>query len=479
MRFPLAEFRPDLQGPDTGFTNVFRNVYPTPIGCRPILGRVPYSEALPGPCRGGVYVYTTTGDVRVFAATQTALYKLDSDLTWASVGSGYAGPGDDYNWAFEEYYGDLYALNENDGLLSIDIDAGSSFALVADGPPGKYLRAIEGYLFIGALTGSPNEVAWCDTADATNYSTGNSGSQIFARGGPVTGLCAAAKRVMQEHSEEAIIHQPGGNPVFAFVQVAEARGCIAPYSLIEVGDQYACLAEDGFYFNGSPIGKEKVDEYFFGLANTSRLFATLGGFDPLRRVFRWAFHTGDGTARDWQLIYNPTIDRWSECVDDVTFIAQVATPGVTLEGLGILYPDLDVDVPFSLDSRIWQGGRPTFAVFGTDDCLSFYEGDPLEATVETTEAYLIEGWAAQINGAEPLVTGDTGAAVQIRVGKRMRLADSVTYTSYSSMQLSGRSPLRAFGKYMRFALKIAAGTAWTQMLGVVVQARDIVKRGVR
>lgn len=483
MKMPFAEFRPDAASVDTGFSENIRNVYPTSIGYAPMGGQTAYSGALAGPIRGFTYVQLADGSIKVFAATATKLYQLASDLTWTDVSLGggtYSGPGADENWSFAQFGSYLYATNVNDTLQRIDVEGGTAFANVSGSPPqGRYLAVVESYLVIGNLASDQLAIAWCDTNDPTNWSTGNSDVQSFPDGGPVMGVLGAAKRVIQQSTERLMIHQPGSAFVFQFEKVANARGTVAPGSIIEVGSSYAYLAEDGFYFDGQPIGKEKVDRYFFGLANSARIFAVVGGFDPLRRLFRWAFHTGDSVAFDWQLVYSPATERWAPVVDDVTWLGNAATPGITLEGLDALYPDLDEDVPYSLDSRIWQGGRPVFAVFGTDAHLSFYEGSNLEATLETTEAGLMEGRRVLVTGCRPLIDGDTGALATARVGTRERMAGTVSYGSYASLQASGRVPLREGGRYHRVGVKVAAGATWTHARGVEFGPMDVKAMGLK
>lgn len=482
MKLPFAEFRPDVATVDTGFSDIIRNVYPTAVGYSPIKSLSAYSGALASAPKGFISVQTSDGATKVFAATQTKLYRLASDLTWTdvSLGSGtYNGPGADEYWSFAVFNGYLYATNVNDALQRIDIDSGTAFAAVSGSPPqARYVAAVESYLVLGSLASDEGAIAWCDTGDPTNWSTGNADEQSFPDGGPVMGVLGAAKRVIQQTTERLMVHQPGSALVFAFEKIANARGTVAPASIIEVGDSYAYLSEDGFYFNGIPIGKEKVDRYFLDLVNTDRLFAVMGGFDPVRRLFRWAFHTGDGAAFDWQLIYSPSTERWSQVVENVTFISYGAVPGITLEGLDALYADLE-SVPYSLDSRIWQGGRAVFASFSSDYKLAFNEGATLEALMETTETGFIEGGRALLNGCRPLIDGDTGAATTARAGTRERMAGTVSYGSYASLQASGRVPLRKGGRYHRVGTKVAAGAVWSHARGVEFGPMDVKPMGLR
>lgn len=484
MLLPFAEFRPDAAVLGSGFTAFARNVFPTSVGYRPALSKVAYSDALPDTCRGFAAVQTQDGSWRIFAATRTKLYRLDTtNLSWTDVSEGggtYTGPGADESWQFAFYLGHLYATNVNDPLQRFEVEAGSAFATVSGSPPqARLIGVVEDYLVLGALTDDTSAIAWCDTLIPTTWSGGNANSQSFPNGGPVMAISGAARRILQQRAERSINYLPGNSVVFAFEEVANATGTVAPGSVIQVGNAYACLAEDGFRLNGEPIGAEKVDEYFRGLVNRDRLYSVIGGYDPLRRLFRWAFRTGSSDTYDWQLIYSPATGRWSEVVDDILMIGEMATAGTTLEGLDADYPSLDDDVPASLDSAIWRGGRPVFAVMGTDNRLSFYEGPTLEGLMETPEAAPFDGLRGSVVGVRPIVDGDTGAAALARVGARERTAGDVSYTSYSALQASGRCPVRKNGRYFRAGVKMPAGSTWTQGRGVEVDPQDIMQLGRR
>ena len=481
MKQAFAEFAPDAAKTDANATSINRNVVPVEGGAYiPALAKSAYSGALSAAPRGAISFQTQDGNWRVVAATLTEIFILDaSDMTWDSAGSGYTGPDTDENWSFATYRGYLYATNVNDGLQRLEMEAGTTFAAVAGSPPAaRYAGVVEDYLVLGALGSDTSAVAWCDTFDATDWSTGNADDQSFSDLGPVMGICGAAKKIIQQRGERYMVHQPGSSVVFAFEKIANARGAIAPMSIIEIGADVAMLAKDGFYFNNEPIGKGKVDRWFFATVNQSRLRAVQGAFDPLRRVFRWGFHTGDAAAFDWQLIYSPVFDRWSVVVDNAAYLLTLATAGLTLGGLAALYATLN-DVPYPFGSSVWQGGVDGFAVIGDDNKLSFYEGTALEATLATGEREWSPGQRIDINGIRPEVEGDTAAAATARLGYRSRLQDSVSYTSYNAMNSDGMIPFLANGRYFSAEVKIAAGTTWTHAKGIVIDDYDIHKRGRR
>lgn len=477
MRLPAGEWLPDVAEMDTStqegpIAAVARNVYPGANSYLPVPGAdTPYATALPAAPYGLYMAEKEAGSFDAFAGTQTKLYKYVAAAP-VEVGSGYSVP-DDELWAFAQFGNSLIATNITNGPQVFDIEAGSSFSALGGSPPAaRYVDVIEDYVVLASLSTDAFAIAWSDTNDATNWTTGNSGSQTFPDGGRVQNFSGAAGLVIQERAVRQMIHTPGSAEVFQFSKVADARGTIAPYSLIRFGNEVGYLADDGFWFAGENIGANKVNNFFFASVDRSRLFSVLGAIDPSRPIFYWLARTTAAATYDFGLMYNWKSRRWSELDADILMAANIATPGVTLEELGAAYPDLET-VPYSLDSRVWQGGRPVFGIIDADYKLAFFEGDNLEATFETGERQFNPNGRSLVRSVLPHV--DTSSAV-VAIGKRARLADARTWSSESSMQTSGRMPVKSDGRYHRIRIRVPAGTTWTNLHGCDV---DVSATGTR
>lgn len=471
MRLNLGEWLPDVAELDTAtdagpICAVARNVYPGANSYLPILGAdTAYASALDAAPRGLYMVQKEDGSFKAFAGTAAKLVEYVAAVP-TDRGTGYAVP-DDEQWSFAQFGTSLIATNFTDGPQVIDIEAGSSFAGLGGSPPtARYVDVIEDYVVLASLGSDPFGIAWSDTNDATNWSTGNSGSQSFPDGGRVQNFSGAAGLVIQERAVRQMIHTPGSVEVFQFSKLADARGTIAPYSVIKFGDKVGYLAEDGFWFEGTNIGANKINSYFFANCDRSRLFSVKGAFDPTRPIFYWVARTTDDPAYDFGVMFNWKSGRWSELDYDILDMANIGTPGVTLEELAVAYPSIE-DVPYSLDSRVWQGGRPVFAIINAAFELAFLEGDALEATIETGERELAQGRRTLIRSVRPLV--DTSGAV-IAVGRRSRQADALAWTSESAMQTSGRCPVKADGRYHRIRLRVPAASTWSHAQGFDLEA---------
>lgn len=470
MRIPFAEWAPDIAELDAGVAAVARNVYPGANSYLPVNGPATYSQALPAAPRGLALAEQQDGNFVVFAGTADKLYRLDtSTLAWTEVGSGFSLPADEI-WSFAQFGTKLIAVNVNDDPQVFDVEVGSSFAALGGAPPrARYVDVHNDYVVLAGLVDDPFALAWSGTNDATSWTPGvdNSDRQSFGDGGRVQNIAAAAGMVLQERGARQMIYTPGAaSGVFQFVKLEQAKGCVAPYSVVKFGSHVAWLAEDGFWLDDVPISADKVGRYFLDNVNQQRLFSVLGTFDPLAPRFYWAYHTGDGEAYDQILCFNWKTGRWSEIAAELLLLGGIATPGRSLEGLDALFAAVE-DVSYSLDSRIWLGGRPTFAAFASDRKLAFFEGATLEATLETGDRQLADGRRALVRSVRPVV--DSSAALA-RVGKRERLADTRIWSAESAMEISGECPLRSSGRYHRFRVRLPAGTTWTHAQGVEVTA---------
>lgn len=471
VKIPFGDWLPDVAELDTAtdagpICAVARNVYPGANSYLPIPGAdSAYASALPAAPRGLYMAQKKDGSFRAYAGTASKLYEYVSAVP-TEMGTGYAVP-DDEQWSFAQFGTTLIATNFADGPQYIDIEAGTSFAGLGGTPPdARYVDVIEDYLVLASLGSDPFGIAWSDTNDAADWSGGNSGSQTFADGGRVQNFSGAAGLVIQERCVRQMIHTPGSAEVFQFSKLADARGTIAPYSVIKFGEKVGYLAEDGFWFDGVNIGANRINNTFFANVDRSRLFSTKGAFDPTRPIFYWVARTTEAAVYDYGVMYNWKSDRWAELDYPLHDMANIATTGMTLEELAVAYSNIE-NVPYSLDSRIWQGGRPGFAIINSAYELAFLEGANIEATIETGERELASGKRSMVRSVRPLV--DASGAV-VSVGRRSRQADAFLWTDEAAMQTSGRCPVRADGRFHRVRLRVPQGATWTHASGVELDA---------
>jgi hypothetical protein len=151
-------------------------------------------------------------------------------------------------------------------------------------------------------------------------------------------------------------------------------------------------------------------------------------------------------------------------------------PGMTLEQVAVLYPNLET-VPFSFDSRFWNAGRPALAGFDAAHRLVMFEGGNMAATVRTPEYSFFDGRRAFVSGFRP-VTDAADCTGQI--GVRGAFAGAITWsTPGSANSATGLIPIRASGRTHRFEVGIAADAEWKNLTEIEVPPECVRPQGRR
>jgi hypothetical protein len=105
---------------------------------------------------------------------------------------------------------------------------------------------------------------------------------------------------------------------------------------------------------------------------------------------------------------------------------------------------------------------PGLSVANTSHKLAFFNGDNLEAVLETPEQSG-DGARIQVNGFWPITDAPT---VYGRISKRQSLQAPITYTNENRMNADGFVGLIRSTRYSRAKIRIPAGEAWTYASGV-------------
>lgn len=154
-------------------------------------------------------------------------------------------------------------------------------------------------------------------------------------------------------------------------------------------------------------------------------------------------------------------------ISGTTFDLVGSTFGGVYTSGGIVGGSLD-DMTTSLDnfpvSDLAQIGAAS-----TDHSVGFFNGETLEAILETAEQVDI-GFRTMINGLIPMTDAD-GAAVSIAMRDNIRTA--ATYGDESTADDDGFHPVLEEGRYLRAKLRIPAETDWTFATGIVPDSKRV------
>lgn len=479
MIIPFPPFEPDKSKYEIGSSANVVNALPVANGWGGAKDLTTISAALGSECLGATYVRTAAGNYEVIAGTRTAIFRLDTtNYTWTDI-SGLSAPFNvplnDY-WTMTRYGDQLVIHNLNDVIQVYNISTGGNCAALAGSPPrAKYSWVAGDFLVLGYLNGTDGEktVRWCGLNDIEHWTIGKKGAdlQVLPEGDEVMGGLGeqGGFTVIQRAGMQYFPFSPSSGFTFTRTVLNPKQGTLAPRSIVSIGPgRFFYLSEDGFFggVDRQPIGAERVDRWFLDQIDQTYLADVQGAADPFEKIVWWRYRTPTGSYNrlgyDWQL------DRW--CTSDLQIGEMVAlsTPGITWDGLDLLYATIDaVDEPY--DSRVFTGGRPTFATFTTDNKLAYFTGTNLAATIDTAEVEIDGMTRAFVNGAR-VITDATGFTLQD--GVQDFHGQAITWsTANGAHSRTGLVPFRSDGRLHKFRLNIPAGTTWTIASAVNVNAQ--------
>lgn len=470
MMIPFPPFEPDkspFEG--TSSANVV-NSLPVANGWGPMPGLSVITDALPGECRGGAYVRTAAGNYVIIAGTASRLYRLDTtDYSWDDI----SGPSAPYNvplqdaWTFTRFGDKLIAHNISDAIQVYDIEAAGVFADLAGSPPkAKYSWVAGDFLVLGYLEGTNGQktVRWSGVNNIEFWTIKERGAdfQELPEGDEVMGGFAeqGGFTVIQRAAMQFFPFAPSSGFTFTRTVLNPKQGTLAPRSIVSIGPgRFFYLSEDGFFggVDRQPIGAERVDRWFLSQVDQIYLGDVQGSADPFEKIVWWKYRAQNGNF--YRLGYDWQLDRW--CTTDIAVGEMMAltTPGITWDGLSLLYSKID-DVVEPFDSRLFTGGRPTFATFTTDNKLAWFTGPNLQATIDTADVE-IDGTTRTFVNEARVITDTPRASFTLQDGVSGYHGDTITWSSANSANRAGVVPFRSDGRLHKFRLVIAEGAVWS------------------
>lgn len=482
---PNAEFRPDISDLNGSYTAEVLNVLCADGSYIPASGFVALSDALPATPLGALSVRALNGAIMFFAGTADKLYLLNNTTLGfddvSKAATTYAAT-DDAPWSFAAFGNFVIAVNQNDDPQVYEIGVDVAFRDLAGSPPRAGIVKIWGdFVALMKLTGNPNRVQWSGLNNAEFWTPGSSNSdyQDFPDGGSVQGSSEATNPlVFLETAIQRGTFVPGSIEVFTFQKIHEKRGAKSPYSIATRG-AYAFYCDEGGFFQISPdgslnsIGFEKVDRTVFKRLQASSISKISGAVDPFYSRVYWVVDYAGTGVYDQMLVYDWNLTKWTPIEVSVSKVFPFATIGSTLEGLDSISSSLD-ELPFSLDSKAWQGGAPILGAFDASNRLGAFLGENLEATIVSQEFGDTAGGVTRTTRTYPVV--DTNQ-IFVSIGHRFRRSDVPTWTteqvpSYNTGQVRKRSRSR----FHRFKVRIPESTSWNHMQGIDV---DFAPAGLR
>lgn len=462
---PLASFEPDRADYAQDAAPVITNAMPVADGHGPLKKLVAITGALAGECRGAVRVRTPVGVVRVFAATASRIYELNSStLVWddkSGPSAPYALPAGD-EWSFTLYGDTLVASNQGTNHQFIGVTSGTAFADVAGSPPrSKYTWTAGEYFCLGNIVNQQQRIMTSGYGDLTWWTVGQRGCdfQDFPDGGEIMGGITADNGAVIFQREKLRLMNVAqvGDYSFTTSVLNPNRGTVAPLSICQIGPgQFFYYSSDGFMLGaeGRPIGANRVDNWFSNILNPDTQTQIKSVADPLRKIV-WTTYQG-GT--NFLLGYHWQLDRWCYANIPIGKMVTMAMPTLSWDTNSI---------PIDTDTEAFDaspGNLDRFAAFDTSNQLGFFTGVNLAATLETADIELAPGRRAWLK--ELATVGDC-ADYTMQVGTMEKRGGAITWGAAASpFSSTGLTHFRSPGRFHRVRKIIPEGATWSVVTGV-------------
>ena len=479
---PLGAFAPDASSFNREAIDTVRGMLPQRDGWGSFPGLVAASSnALSARPIGAVEaIDPADGATYIYAATRTGIFRLNTastPYTWTDVSNASLQP---YILAEEgmvdfTVFGDkIIAANRAWPALQVATIGSGAFATISGAPTANFVVTFGDRVWALGQTATPNRVEYSAPRNHTVWGDVNRGAdfQVFETGGEVTGG-AVVGDVLYVFQTDAVqgFSRVGGQVIFARQEVRQQFGAPSRQSIVNGPGGAYFLSEDGFYMAGpggqiSSIGSQIVDDWFMSeQVDMSKLWSVQGAHDPVNKFVLWRYGSsgfaGNGFT-DRAIGYHYGLQRWFPLRLNCSWLVRASSPQILADAIN----DLADDVDLSVDSRVYDGGRPQLAGFTSDFEFGFFSGLSLEAEIETANVQFASGKRAFVSGFMPVIEGTnnyTGA-----IGTKATPTDAVAWNGSSSPNRGGMITQRADGLSHRFRVTIPAGESWSTLSAIEV-----------
>jgi hypothetical protein len=459
-------YQPDQPPLTEGIVTVAENVLPSVNGYLAMPSFVPVSGAtLAARPEGGISIRGSDRVSRVFAGTETNIYKLGAS-GWASVGSGYYARSN--GWSFVQYSDRLIATNGVDPVQKLDLMTDAAFSPLPGNPPTlAYVAVVGGFLFGGVANGEAQTVVWSGNQNSELWTpgVGESDFQPLPDGGTITGVTGGEFALIFQQDCIRRADYVAGRVIFDINVISPSVGCVAPRSLVQVGQVSYFYSNLGFMRTDgagvTPIGDQRVDLTFRALADAGQLRQMSAVSDPVNKVIIWTVPDADP---DLWFCYSWAVDRWSVVRQPARLLFSGLSRTATLEELDALAPpDMD-GAGVTVDEPQFLGGAPQLYCIDDLNRLGTFSGAKMAAKIAVPLLEPSVERSVQVSRVRPLTDAISG--MTLRMDGRLRIGDAPSLVSRTELTRAGDMPVLVQGRYMGAQIEVAAGTSWTFLRGM-------------
>lgn len=470
--YKLGPWLPDATDHRNPGLEICTGLIPAPGGYQPANGPDVALADLDAPALSAAMFERADGTRVVVAATAGDLHTVingtvaDSSLTLTLTGP----------VKFERFGPSIYATSKEGTWYLDDIETDTTFAAAGwTIPKGLGIAQIGDFLFMGNLTDTdasdqPYRIRWSPFNNpqgtwATNIGTQSDAVDMPQNLGRVQAITGGTTGLIFQRNGISRIYYTGGGSVFGKDIIDEQRGCVAPYSVVKVGESSYFLSDDGFFVtegtSARSISRGRVWQWF--LENSDQVYneSVHGAVDWPNRCVAWSVMSSSGSVAGL-LLYNWETEWWGYLNQSVDWAFASGQDGLSLEQVAALYPDLDA-MPISLDSPQFAArGRTLSAFIGGE--LRNFTGTTLAAQVQTGEYQPAPGYRTFVRAVTPLITNDSENTTVTLEGRDKQNSD-FRIDADVPMGPLGYCPFNFDARYFRVTINIPEGADWRDAYG--------------
>ena len=482
---PFTPWRPDVATVGNAYAENVRNVLPVTLRGDGSVVYAPFpqfeeiSAAADGTVLAARGFILPDGSVRVVLGTAGKLYFFDAtDNSLTDVSGTTYTASQSARWHFDVYGYNIIAVNVNDGAQRFLVGTDSAFSSLA-GPTDAHLVSVwKDQLVVGALTDNLEGVQWSEINDITDWSGGNSDTQVFPGFGRVTAISRGnTPLIVQEYGIQRGVFT-GTATVFEFDTLTEDLGCRITGGTAFVGNRAYFWSDRGFKSitaggDVQDIGFGKVDRWVAENVNLASDYQFRAASDPQRPFVYFAcvaFDRAPTTRYNTMLAYNYAIGEWSRVDVDVATVMAWTQDATTLDGLDNYSGGLD-SLPFSLDSAAWRSAAPLFGGVSSADKLGQFAGGNKAATMQTGEFEGAAGRRSRMSRVRPLIDGPSTVTHRGRDNRSDEF--SVLVSDAPVFGRTQEARINRAARYHQLEVNTAADAAWTLAAGIEETVRPM------
>lgn len=479
---PFGEWLPDQPPIGLSGATVATNVIPNERSYSPFPRLQIFSGSIGSRCRGGIFATDNTPSTFNYVGDSTALYSLQQQsFTVVTRASGAYSLDADEFWEFANWGNTVIAVNGfNDLPQTISLGA-AAFTDLSIGVKARHIGIMRDFVVLGNVSDSAtnvHRVRWSAINNPTSFTADAATladyQDLPSDGGWVQKVLGGEYGIIMQERAIWRMQFVGSPLIFQFDPIHKSLGAYVAQAAVRYQNLVFFLSRDGFYsFNGTnlvPIGRGKVDSFFYGDLNFPHRMRIHAAIDPANKLVLWAYPSSDsmGSNPDKLLAYSWGFDRWILVEGlDLDFLLLATSVGGTLDGLDSLYPSLD-SMPVTLDAEQWTSGQVILSAFNSAHRLGHFNGSAMAAIVETGEFQLFKDREAMLTEVWPQVVG-VSASYTITLMNRNTLTQSLSAGSSATVpNATGFAEFRDTARYFRIRLNTANGVDFTHLVGVNV-----------